>query len=47
MIFVGSLGLGKFVIVYYIVLKLKEEGYEILLIKEIEYIEMYLDNKNL
>lgn len=45
--FVGVLGLGKFVMVYYIVFKLKEKGYEILLIVDISLLEMYCDLCNL
>lgn len=44
--FVGSPGSGKSATVHHIALKLKEEGYEILPIKEIEHIETYSDNKN-
>lgn len=44
--FVGSPGSGKSATVHHIALKLKEEGYEIFPIKEIEHIETYWDNKN-
>lgn len=47
MIFVGILGLGKLVIVYYIVVKLIEEGYEILFIKDIEKVEIYFNLKKI
>lgn len=47
MIFVGVFGFGKIVIVCYIVFILEKEGYEILLIKKIELIEMFCDLDNL
>lgn len=44
--FVGSTGSGKSAIVHHIALKLKEEGYEILPIKNIEHIETYCHPEN-
>lgn len=39
--FVGVLGLGKIVIVCYIVFKFQEDGYDILMIKDLKDIDIY------